>query len=48
LLNDVWKADAEASVAGVRMCVSRLREKLRAHPSAPQLDTVKGFGYRLV
>jgi DNA-binding response OmpR family regulator len=27
--------------------VARLRAKLRAHPAAPQLETVRGVGFRL-
>lgn len=46
LISRVWKSDAEVSDKAVRVCVSRLREKLDKH-DCPNIVTVSGFGYKL-
>lgn len=46
LIDRVWKSDESVSAKAVRICVSRLREKLAAF-DCPTIATVSGFGYKL-
>jgi DNA-binding response OmpR family regulator len=46
LIDRVWKSDAAVSDKAVRVCISRLREKLSGL-SCPNVTTVAGFGYKL-
>lgn len=47
LLSAVWPSESDASIAGVRMCISRLREKLTRAESQLQISTISGAGYVL-
>ncbi|MEX1181786.1 MAG: response regulator transcription factor [Gemmatimonadota bacterium] len=47
LLEKVWEIDFDPQSNIVDVHVARLRSKLSAHPAAPQLETVRGFGFRL-
>ena len=46
LLTDVWGYEGTITSRTVDIHVTRLREKLG--PAAPHLETVRGFGYRLM
>jgi DNA-binding response OmpR family regulator len=48
LLEKVWEIHFDPQSNIVDVHVARLRSKLRRHPAAPQLETVRGFGFRLV
>jgi DNA-binding response OmpR family regulator len=49
LLRDVWRTDWDGSLRLVEVHVSNLRRKLTAAGLAhPQIQTVRGIGYRLV
>jgi two-component system, OmpR family, response regulator len=47
LLEKVWEMrfDPQSNIVDVH--VARLRSKLKRHPNAPQLETVRGLGFRL-
>jgi DNA-binding response OmpR family regulator len=47
LMNRVWTSDATCSEDSVRMCVARLRSKLRGIEGGPNVETVHGSGYCL-
>ena len=47
LLENAWDMNFDPSSNVVDAHVARLRAKLRAHPGAPQLQTVRGMGFRL-
>jgi two-component system, OmpR family, response regulator len=47
LLEKVWEMNFDPQSNIVDVHVARLRSKLRRHPAAPQLETVRGFGFRL-
>ncbi|MBX9670779.1 MAG: winged helix-turn-helix domain-containing protein [Candidatus Obscuribacterales bacterium] len=47
LMSRVWKSDESCSIDSVRMCIARLRKKLRGIPGCPQLETQHGAGYTL-
>ena len=47
LLEKVWEMNFDPQSNIVDVHVARLRSKLKAHPSVPQLETVRGFGFRL-
>jgi two-component system phosphate regulon response regulator PhoB len=46
LLTDVWGYESAIESRTVDIHVTRLREKLG--PAAPHLETVRGFGYRMI
>lgn len=47
LLNRVWRSDEEATIDSVRMCITRLRAKLKTDEDKPIIATVFGSGYKL-
>jgi two-component system, OmpR family, response regulator len=47
LLEKVWEMHFDPQSNIVDVHVARLRSKLKRHPAAPQLETVRGFGFRL-
>jgi two-component system OmpR family response regulator len=47
LLENAWDMNFDPQSNVIDAHVARLRAKLRAHPSAPQLETVRGVGFRL-
>ena len=47
LLEKVWEIDFDPQSNIVDVHVARLRSKLTRSPAAPQLETVRGFGFRL-
>jgi two-component system, OmpR family, response regulator len=47
LLEKVWGMDFDPQSNIVDVHVARLRGKLKEHPAAPQLETVRGLGFRL-
>lgn len=47
LLNRVWRSDEEATIDSVRMCITRLRAKLKGDENKPIIATVFGSGYKL-
>lgn len=47
LLEKVWEMHFDPQSNVVDVHVARLRAKLRRLPAAPQLETVRGFGFRL-
>lgn len=47
LLENVWEMQFDPRSNIIDVHVARLRSKLRLHPSVPQLETVRGFGFRL-
>jgi DNA-binding response OmpR family regulator len=48
LLENVWDIHFDPGSNIVDAHVARMRSKLREAPGAPQLETVRGFGFRLV
>ncbi|HSJ25809.1 MAG TPA: response regulator transcription factor [Longimicrobiales bacterium] len=48
LLEKVWEMHFDPQSNIVDVHVARLRSKLRKHQAVPQLETVRGFGFRLV
>lgn len=48
LLENVWDIHFDPQSNIVDAHVARMRAKLRAAPGAPQIETVRGFGFRLV
>ena len=48
LLEKVWEMNFDPQSNIVDVHVTRLRQKLKRYPAAPQLETVRGFGFRLV
>jgi DNA-binding response OmpR family regulator len=48
LLENAWDMNFDPQSNVIDAHVARLRAKLRAHPDAPQLETVRGLGFRLV
>ncbi len=47
LLNRVWSSDTDASSHTVRVCITRLRQKLFPKSIAPTIRTIYGVGYVL-
>ncbi|HSJ14432.1 MAG TPA: response regulator transcription factor [Longimicrobiales bacterium] len=47
LLEKVWEIHFDPHSNIVDAHVTRLRQKLRRHPAAPQIATVRGFGFML-
>jgi DNA-binding response OmpR family regulator len=47
LLENVWKAEAEATSNGVRTYITRLRQKIDKENEPSLLKTVHGLGYKL-
>ena len=47
LLENVWKADSEATANGVRTYITRLRQKIDKDNQPSLLKTVHGLGYKL-
>ena len=47
LLENVWKADSEATSNGVRTYITRLRQKIDKDNKPSLLKTVHGLGYKL-
>jgi two-component system, OmpR family, response regulator len=47
LLEKVWEMNFDPQSNIVDVHVARLRRKLSRFPAAPQLETVRGFGFRL-
>lgn len=47
LLEKVWEMQFDPRSNIVDVHVARLRSKLREHPAVPQIETVRGFGFRL-
>lgn len=47
LLEKVWEMNFDPQSNIVDVHVARLRSKLTSHPAVPQLETVRGFGFRL-
>lgn len=47
LLSRVWRSDEDATIDSVRMCVTRLRAKLKGDENKPIIATVFGSGYKL-
>jgi DNA-binding response OmpR family regulator len=47
LLENVWKADSEATSNGVRTYITRLRQKIDYDGEPSLLKTVHGLGYKL-
>lgn len=47
LLEKVWEMNFDPQSNIVDVHVARLRGKLSPHPAVPQLETVRGFGFRL-
>jgi DNA-binding response OmpR family regulator len=47
LLEKVWEMNFDPQSNIVDVHVARLRGKLRNNPAVPQLETVRGFGFRL-
>ena len=47
LLEKVWEMNFDPQSNIVDVHVARLRSKLRNSPAVPQLETVRGFGFRL-
>jgi two-component system, OmpR family, response regulator len=48
LLEKVWDMHFDPQSNIVDVHVARLRSKLKRHPAAAQLETVRGFGFRLL
>jgi DNA-binding response OmpR family regulator len=46
IIDIVWADDYTAGEQ-VKLLVGRLRKKLATTPGAPEIETVRGFGYRL-
>ncbi|HEX6134107.1 MAG TPA: response regulator transcription factor [Longimicrobiales bacterium] len=47
LLEKVWEMNFDPQSNIVDVHVARLRSKLKRFPAAPELETVRGFGFRL-
>ena len=47
LLEKVWEMNFDPQSNIVDVHVTRLRQKLKRFPAVPQLETVRGFGFRL-
>jgi DNA-binding response OmpR family regulator len=47
LLEKVWDMNFDPQSNIVDVHVARLRGKLKDNPAVPQLETVRGFGFRL-
>jgi DNA-binding response OmpR family regulator len=47
LLDNVWCLEDAITLDSVRMCISRLRSKLKKFPACPQVVTASGGGYTL-
>src|SRR5687768_3908988 len=47
LLENAWEMNFDPRSNVIDAHIARLRAKLRAHPEAPQLATVRGAGFRL-
>jgi DNA-binding response OmpR family regulator len=47
LLENAWDMNFDPQSNVIDAHVARLRAKLRAHPTAPQLETVRGVGFRM-
>jgi two-component system OmpR family response regulator len=47
LLENAWDMNFDPVSNVIDAHIARLRAKLRAHPEAPQLETVRGAGFRL-
>lgn len=47
LLDRVWQAEGDASIDTVRVCINRLRTKLKADDATACVKTVFGVGYKL-
>jgi DNA-binding response OmpR family regulator len=47
LLEKVWEMNFDPQSNIVDVHVTRLRQKLKRFPEVPQLETVRGFGFRL-
>jgi two-component system, OmpR family, response regulator len=48
LLEKVWEMNFDPQSNIVDVHVARLRAKLKRYPAAPDIETVRGFGFRLV
>ncbi len=48
LLDRVWKASSDSTVASVRVYINRLRSQLGKSPGCPYIETLHGVGYKLV
>jgi DNA-binding response OmpR family regulator len=49
IIAEVWAGSSRAAASDVKQYVHRLRVKIESRPDSPQrLETVKGFGYKLV
>ena len=46
LLDRVWQSDSDASRDTVRVCITRLRQKLGEDPKTPNIRSVFGIGYK--
>jgi DNA-binding response OmpR family regulator len=47
LLEKVWEMNFDPQSNIVDVHVARLRGKLKRHPAVPEIETVRGFGFRL-
>lgn len=47
LLEKVWEMNFDPQSNVIDVHIARLRSKLKRHPAAPQLETVRGFGFKL-
>jgi two-component system OmpR family response regulator len=47
LLENAWDMNFDPQSNVIDAHIARLRRKLKAHPGAPQLETVRGAGFRL-
>jgi DNA-binding response OmpR family regulator len=48
LINRIWKSDEPVTDQAVRVCVSRLREKLDSYKCPATIVAEPGFGYKLI
>lgn len=47
LLSRVWRSDEDATIDSVRMCITRVRAKMKSDDNRPIIATVFGSGYKL-
>lgn len=48
ILTRVWSSESEATINSVRICITRLRAKLKEYGSSPSINTIYNAGYSLV
>ena len=48
LLRELWQFDTQADTRAADDLVKRLRRKLKEHGSTLRIETVWGYGFRLV